>query len=192
MSIIALSLLTCAVSICPETMTRNTELCSPPPAILKFRNLSQRFTFICSGDEVWVSCGFNKVCFYGYKIEREIDSKMSETERPVSAPVHLDRKLSGDPLPRSRPESFTSEEDEQLSDQELEDLLLERIQKGDHLAKFQLGQFYFERKIYDKALVSFERIKSTDFQAKYQLGVMYYDGLGTKPDPVSDKLRFLC
>ena len=55
-------------------------------------------------------------------------------------------------------------------------------------AKFQLGQFYFEREIFDKALIAFERIKSTDFQAKYQLGVMYYDGIGTKPNPVSIEL----
>lgn len=112
-------------------------------------------------------------------------NKMSDIERPVSAPVHLERTLSGDPLPKSRQESFISEEEEQLSDDELEEMLMERIQNGDVLAKFQLGQFYFERKIFDKAIVSFERIKSTDFQAKYQLGVMYYDGLGTKPDPVS-------
>ena len=54
-----------------------------------------------------------------------------------------------------------------------------------------MGQFYFEREVYGKALISFERIKDTDFQAKYQLGIMYYDGIGTKPDPVRAQKQYL-
>ena len=120
-----------------------------------------------------------------------LSQNMADTERPASgpasAPVHLERKLSSAPLPNSREGSFSSNEPDpgNFSDNELEEMLIERVQKGDRLAKFQLGQFYFERKILDKAIVTFERIRSTDFQAKYQLGVMYYDGLGTKADHVS-------
>lgn len=121
-------------------------------------------------------------------IECSLEANMSDIERPVSAPVHLDRTLSGDPLPKSHEGSFLSDENDHLSDNELEEMLIERIQKGDTLAKFQLGQFYFERKIFDKAIVTFERIRDMDFQAKYQLGVMYYDGLGTEADPVSAKV----
>lgn len=77
-------------------------------------------------------------------------------------------------------------EEDEISDELLEEILVKRAGSGDNLAKFQLGQFYFEREIYDKALIAFERIKSTDFQAKYQLGVMYYDGIGTKSNPVSN------
>ncbi|KAK3726939.1 hypothetical protein QZH41_014796 [Actinostola sp. cb2023] len=117
-----------------------------------------------------------------------LSQNMADMERPASgpasAPVHLERKLSSAPLPNSREGSFSSNEPDpgNFSDNELEEMLIERVQKGDRLAKFQLGQFYFERKILDKAIVTFERIRSTDFQAKYQLGVMYYDGLGTKAD----------
>lgn len=78
------------------------------------------------------------------------------------------------------------EDDEgEMSEELLEEILIKRKSGGDNLAKFQLGQFYFEREIYDKALIAFERIKGKDFQAKYQLGVMYYDGIGTKSYPVS-------
>ena len=78
------------------------------------------------------------------------------------------------------------EDDEgEMSEELLEEILIKRASGGDNLAKFQLGQFYFEREIYDKALIAFERIKGKDFQAKYQLGVMYYDGIGTKSYPVS-------
>ena len=110
--------------------------------------------------------------------------------RPFSCPVgpFTDRKLSAEKLPNIRPFSMgaaqETEEDE-ISDELLEEILVKRAGSGDNLAKFQLGQFYFEREIYDKALIAFERIKSTDFQAKYQLGVMYYDGIGTKSNPVS-------
>lgn len=114
---------------------------------------------------------------------------MADAERPVSAPVHLDRKLSSEPLPKSQESSLYSlndSEQDEINDDELEEILIQRAKDGaDRLAKFQLGQFYFERKIFDKAMVTFERVKSTDFQAKYQLGVMYYDGLGGKPNPVS-------
>ena len=110
--------------------------------------------------------------------------------RPFSCPVGplTDRKLSAEKLPNTRPISMgavqETEEDE-MSKELLEEILIKRASSGDNLAKFQLGQFYFEREIYDKALIAFERIKSTDFQAKYQLGVMYYDGIGTKSNPVS-------
>lgn len=112
--------------------------------------------------------------------------------RPFSCPVGppTDRKLSAEKLPNTRPFSMgeMQEADEiEIEDELLEEMLVKRASNGDSLAKFQLGQFYFEREIYDKALVAFERIKSADFQAKYQLGVMYYDGIGTKSNPVSNQ-----
>ena len=123
-------------------------------------------------------------------------SKMAEEEvdrRPLSCPAGplSDRKLSAEKLPNTRSFSMGAMEEggeEEMSDELLEEILIERAKDGDSLAKFQLGQFYFEREIFDKALIAFERIKSTDFQAKYQLGVMYYDGIGTKPNPVSIEL----
>ena len=113
----------------------------------------------------------------------------SSRERPLSCPVSLsDRKLSAEKLPLSEAVYSNSEnggEEDDISDDVIEDILTRRAKAGDSLAKFQLGQFFFERQIYDKALVAFERIKGSDVQAKYQLGVMYYDGLGATPDPVS-------
>lgn len=110
--------------------------------------------------------------------------------RPFSCPVQplTDRKLSAEKLPNLRPFSMgaVEEDDEgEMPEELLEEILIKRASGGDNLAKFQLGQFYFEREIYDKALIAFERIKGKDFQAKYQLGVMYYDGIGTKSYPVS-------
>ncbi|CAB4004360.1 LRP2-binding -like [Paramuricea clavata] len=90
------------------------------------------------------------------------------------------RKLQAESLPKSSQVSVASEQgdnDGVLSDEQLESLLLERT---DHVSRFQLGQFYFERKIYEKAFVEFEKLKDRDVQALYQLGVMYYDGLGVQ------------
>lgn len=125
----------------------------------------------------------------------QLTSKMADEEealerRPFSCPVGplSDRKLSAEKLPNTRPFSMGAVqegEEEEISEELLEEILIERSKDGDCLAKFQLGQFYFEREVYDKALVAFERIKSTDFQAKYQLGVMYYDGIGTNANPVT-------
>ena len=114
----------------------------------------------------------------------------AEERRPFSCPVGplSDRKLSAEKLPNTRPFSMGAVQEgdeEELSEELLEEILIERSKGGDSLAKFQLGQFYFEREIYDKALIAFERIKSADYQAKYQLGVMYYDGIGTNVNPVS-------
>ncbi|XP_072480262.1 LRP2-binding protein isoform X2 [Notamacropus eugenii] len=63
-------------------------------------------------------------------------------------------------------------------------LLKERINNGDPLARFLRGQLYFEEGWYEEALDQFEEIQENDHQAIYQLGVMYYDGLGTKANPV--------
>ena len=129
----------------------------------------------------------------------QLTSKMADEEtltsealerRPFSCPVRplSDRKLSAENLPNTRPFTMGATQDgdeEEVSEELLEGILIERSKSGDSLAKFQLGQFYFERGIYDKALIAFERIKSTDFQAKYQLGVMYYDGIGTDANPVT-------
>ena len=124
----------------------------------------------------------------------QLQFKMADEEtlerRPFSCPVQplTDRKLSAEKLPNLRPFSMgaVEEDDEgEMSEELLEEILIKRASGGDNLAKFQLGQFYFEREIYDKALIAFERIKGKDFQAKYQLGVMYYDGIGTKSYPVS-------
>ena len=123
----------------------------------------------------------------------QLMSKMADEEslerRPFSCPVGplSDRKLSAEKLPDTRPftmGAMNEGDEEEISEALLEEILIERSKGGDSLAKFQLGQFYFEREIYDKALIAFERIKSTDFQAKYQLGVMCYDGIGTNADPV--------
>lgn len=124
----------------------------------------------------------------------QLTFKMADEEalerRPFSCPVGplSERKLSAEKLPNTRPFSMGAVQEggeEEISEELLEEILIERAKGGDSLAKFQLGQFYFEREIYDKALIAFERIKNTDCQAKYQLGVMYYDGIGTKPNPVS-------
>ena len=124
----------------------------------------------------------------------QLQFKMADEEtlerRPFSCPVQplTDRKLSAEKLPNLRPFSMgaVEEDDEgEMPEELLEEMLIKRASGGDNLAKFQLGQFYFEREIYDKALIAFERIKGKDFQAKYQLGVMYYDGIGTKLYPVS-------
>ena len=128
----------------------------------------------------------------------QLTSKMANEEalerRPFSCPVGplSDRKLSAEKLPQdTRPFSMGAVQEgdeEEISEELLEEILIERCKGGDSLAKFQLGQFYFEREIYDKALIAFERIKNTDFQAKYQLGVMYYDGIGAKANPVSSRV----
>lgn len=112
----------------------------------------------------------------------------TNSRRAFSCPVGqiTERKLSAEKLPNTRTFSVGEEEkieEHEISDDFLEEMLIDRASGGDNLAKFQLGQFYFEREVYDKALIAFERIKNTDFQAKYQLGVMYYDGIGAKSDP---------
>lgn len=97
------------------------------------------------------------------------------------------RTLHTESLPDSVRSSFSSlqkDSDGTLGDERLEELLFQRITCGDNLAKFQLGQFYFEREMYEKAFTEFDKIKETDVQAKYQLGVMYYDGLGIAEDAV--------
>jgi len=61
---------------------------------------------------------------------------------------------------------------------------------------FSLGQYYYLRQNYEKAIGYFEKAAATveektasgdgyDMQAAYQLGVIYYDGLGVTPDAVS-------
>ena len=141
---------------------------------------------------VWVEIKISKLVTIVTVIAL-ITSKMADDEifdrRPYSCPIGPlhDRKLSSEKLPTTRPSSSNNVEGtsgDGISDEALEELLIERASAGDNLAKFQLGQFYFEREVYDKALVAFERIKNTDLQAKYQLGVMYYDGLGQNSNPV--------
>ena len=98
------------------------------------------------------------------------------------------RILNAESLPVSRNTSVSclyDDDDGVLTDDRLEKLLLDRINVGDKPSIFQLGQFYFEREMYQKAFAEFNRIKDSDFQAKYQLGVMYYDGLGVEANPVS-------
>ncbi|XP_065071610.1 LRP2-binding protein-like [Rhopilema esculentum] len=58
--------------------------------------------------------------------------------------------------------------------------LFQRIQAGDNYAKFELGQFYFERREYTDAKKLFDEISNENMQAIYQLAVMYYDGLGVE------------
>ncbi|XP_060578569.1 LRP2-binding protein-like isoform X2 [Ruditapes philippinarum] len=73
-----------------------------------------------------------------------------------------------------------------LSEDELmekvENILLEKIKEGQKQAFFQLGLFYYEQGVYEKAIVYFERSKDFDFQSLYMLSVMLYDGVGCKSD----------
>ncbi|XP_071949045.1 LRP2-binding protein-like [Antedon mediterranea] len=66
--------------------------------------------------------------------------------------------------------------------EQVESLLLDKVDNGDKLATFQLAQFYFEQDDYKRSLIYYEKIKDTDPQAQFQLGVMYHDGLGTTAD----------
>lgn len=97
------------------------------------------------------------------------------------------RSLHKELLPESLHSSKSSLEGDNdgiLSDDRLEELLLQRITRDDddNASKFQLGQFYFEREMYEKAFKEFDKLKETNIQAKYQLGVMFYDGLGVTED----------
>ncbi|KAL4231349.1 LRP2 binding protein [Mactra antiquata] len=73
-----------------------------------------------------------------------------------------------------------------LSEDELmekvENILLQKIKEGEKQAYFQLGLFYYEQGVMEKAVVYFERSKDFDFQSLYMLGVMLYDGIGCRPD----------
>lgn len=66
--------------------------------------------------------------------------------------------------------------------EKVENILLEKIREGEKQAYFQLGLFYYEQDIMDKAIIYFERSKEFDFQSLYMLAVMLYDGIGCKPD----------
>ncbi|XP_061170542.1 LRP2-binding protein-like [Saccostrea echinata] len=66
--------------------------------------------------------------------------------------------------------------------EKVENILLERIKNGEKHAYFQLGLFYYEQNMFDKARIYFERSKDFDFQSLYMLASMLYDGQGGKPD----------
>lgn len=66
--------------------------------------------------------------------------------------------------------------------EKVENILHEKIKVGEKQAYFQLGLFYYEQDIMDKAINYFERSREFDFQSLYMLGVMLYDGIGCKPD----------
>ncbi|KAK3096051.1 hypothetical protein FSP39_022541 [Pinctada imbricata] len=70
--------------------------------------------------------------------------------------------------------------------EKVEAILLERIKNGDKKAYFQLGLFYYEQNIYDKARIYFERAKDFDYQALYMLACMLYDGQGSKTPEKSE------
>lgn len=75
--------------------------------------------------------------------------------------------------------------DQSLTEEQIiervEKILQDDMQAGNQHALFQLGQYYFEQKRYDKALHYFEMLSNRgDWQATFQLGVMYYDGLGVE------------
>ncbi|XP_072177450.1 LRP2-binding protein-like [Diadema setosum] len=74
------------------------------------------------------------------------------------------------------------EKEEQELNEKVEQLLVDKVKKGDPVATFQLGQFYFEQERYKEAKKCFYDIRETDMQAKYQLGIMYFDGLGAEQD----------
>ena len=69
--------------------------------------------------------------------------------------------------------------------------LFQRIRAGDNYAKFELGQFYFERRKYTDAKKLFEEISNENMQAIYQLAVMYYDGLGVETNYVRICVTFV-
>lgn len=64
----------------------------------------------------------------------------------------------------------------------IESHLLQKVDEGDKVSAFLLGQFYYEEGLVKKARKRFEAIKDFDFQALYQLGMMYYDGIGGRKD----------
>lgn len=72
--------------------------------------------------------------------------------------------------------------------EKVENILLEKIKGGEKQAYFQLGLFFYEQGLFEKALVYFERSKDFDYQSLYMLGVMLYDGIGCKPD-MGEKLH---
>ncbi|XP_046850725.1 LRP2-binding protein-like isoform X2 [Xenia sp. Carnegie-2017] len=106
-----------------------------------------------------------------------MESSLTVTDGDIVCNLH---KLQAEDLSISSGRSFDEEQDDNdgvLGDDRLETLLLER---NDPASRFQLGQFYFEREIYEKAFAEFEKLKDHEFHALYQLGVMYYDGLGVQ------------
>ncbi|XP_041476636.1 LRP2-binding protein-like isoform X1 [Lytechinus variegatus] len=74
------------------------------------------------------------------------------------------------------------DKEEQELNEKVEALLLDKVKKGDKVATFQLGQFYFEQERYKEAKKYFYDIRENDLQAQYQLGIIYFDGLGTDKD----------
>ncbi|KAH3789784.1 LRP2-binding protein-like isoform X2 [Dreissena polymorpha] len=73
-----------------------------------------------------------------------------------------------------------------LSEDELmekvEGILMEKIKEGEKRAYFQLGLFYYEQGVMEKAIIYFERSKEFDYQSLYMLSIMLYDGIGCKSD----------
>lgn len=69
--------------------------------------------------------------------------------------------------------------------EKVENILLERIKNGDKRAYFQLGLFYYEQGLHEKARIYFERAKDFDYQALFMLAVMLYDGVGGSADTES-------
>lgn len=66
--------------------------------------------------------------------------------------------------------------------EKVETILLDKIRAGEKQAYFQLGLFYYEQGVVEKAVVYFERSKDFDYQSLYMLAVMLYDGTGCKAD----------
>ena len=65
------------------------------------------------------------------------------------------------------------------------DYMTDRSERGDSQAHFSLGQYYYEKKEYTKALSYFNMADNKgNIQATYQLAVMYYDGLGVAENQV--------
>lgn len=99
----------------------------------------------------------------------------------------IDSRLSWRPVSSntpSRKDVNTGVSEGEIYEAQLVKFLTERISSGDTDAKFELGQFYFEKRDFDQARTLFEEIESDDLQAQYQLAVMYYDGLGINADHV--------
>ena len=66
--------------------------------------------------------------------------------------------------------------------------VIEHSGRGDSSAQFSLGQYYFAKGDFERALEYYSLAADNgNAQAIYQLAVMNYDGTGIPPDPVRVK-----
>ena len=107
--------------------------------------------------------------------------------KEIGHDAHFSRQSSGrltsaESLAKKDASAAVSEN--QIKEAQLLADLQERIKSGDKDAKFELGQFHFDRRDFEEAKRLFEEIASENLQATYQLAVIYYDGLGVEANQV--------